>query len=104
MGKNLKHMDKEGNFLNRTPIGYALRSRIYTWNLIKFHSFRKRREEEAGYFPSSGIHFILIFTIFFCIAKIVCRGGGEKKLYVKFVVSVHCVSFATQDMREEECI
>ena len=78
MGKNLKHMDKEGNFLNRTPIGYALRSRIYKWNLIKFHSFRKRREEEAGYFPSSGLHFILIFTIFLYNKNCMMGWRGEK--------------------------
>ena len=63
MGKSLKHMDKEGNFLNRTTIGYALRSRIYKWNLIKFQSFRKSRAEKPGNFPSSGLHFILIFSI-----------------------------------------
>ena len=28
MGKNLEHMGTEGNFLNRRPIAYALRSRI----------------------------------------------------------------------------
>jgi hypothetical protein len=28
MGKNLKHMGTGKNFLNRTPIAYALRSRI----------------------------------------------------------------------------
>jgi hypothetical protein len=27
-GKNLKHMGTRGNFLNRAPIDYALRSRI----------------------------------------------------------------------------
>jgi hypothetical protein len=32
------------NFLNRTPIVYALRSRINKWNLIKSHSFYKIKD------------------------------------------------------------
>jgi hypothetical protein len=39
MGKSLKHMDTGGNFLNRTPMAYALRSRIDKWDLIKSQSF-----------------------------------------------------------------
>jgi hypothetical protein len=34
-GKRLKHMGTEENFLNRTPMAYALRSRIDKWDLIK---------------------------------------------------------------------
>ena len=30
-------------FLNRTPIAYALRSRIDKWDLIKLHSFCKAK-------------------------------------------------------------
>jgi hypothetical protein len=28
LGKDLKHMSTEGNFLNRTPMAYALRSKF----------------------------------------------------------------------------
>jgi hypothetical protein len=31
-------------FLNRTPMAYALRSRIDKWDLIKLHSFCKAKE------------------------------------------------------------
>jgi hypothetical protein len=31
MGRSLKHMTTGGKFLNRTPIAYALRSRINKW-------------------------------------------------------------------------
>jgi hypothetical protein len=33
--KRLEHMGTGENFLNRTPMVYALRSRIDKWNLIK---------------------------------------------------------------------
>jgi hypothetical protein len=32
------------NFLNRTPIAYALRSRIAKWDLIKLQSFCKAKD------------------------------------------------------------
>jgi hypothetical protein len=32
------------NFLNRTPITYDLKSRIYKWNLIKLQSFCKAKD------------------------------------------------------------
>jgi len=32
------------NFLNRTPMAYAVRSRINKWDLIKLHSFRKAKD------------------------------------------------------------
>ena len=32
------------NFLNRTPIAYALRSRIDKWDLIKLQSFCKAKD------------------------------------------------------------
>jgi hypothetical protein len=31
-------------FLNRTPMAYALRSRIHKWNLIKLQSFCKAKD------------------------------------------------------------
>jgi hypothetical protein len=31
-------------FLNRTPMAYALRSRINKWDLIKFESFCKAKD------------------------------------------------------------
>jgi hypothetical protein len=34
VGKSLKHMGTRGNFVNRTPMAYALRSRIEKWDLI----------------------------------------------------------------------
>jgi hypothetical protein len=41
MGKSLEHMGTGENFLNRTPIACALRSRIDKWDLIKLQSFCK---------------------------------------------------------------
>jgi hypothetical protein len=35
MGKSLKHMGTGENFLKRTLIAYALRTRIDQWDLIK---------------------------------------------------------------------
>ena len=43
LGKTLEDMCIELKFLNRTPIAYALRSRIDKWNLIKFQSFYKAK-------------------------------------------------------------
>jgi hypothetical protein len=39
--KNLEHKGPGKNFLNRTPIAYALRTRIDKWDLIKLQSFCK---------------------------------------------------------------
>ena len=44
MGKTLEDMDTGGKFLNRTPITYALRSRIDKWDLIKLQSFCKAKD------------------------------------------------------------
>jgi hypothetical protein len=44
VGKNLKHMGTGENFLNRTPIAYALRSRIDKWDLIKLQSLCKAKD------------------------------------------------------------
>jgi hypothetical protein len=37
--KSLEHTGTGEIFLNRTPMAYAVRSRINKWNLIKFQSF-----------------------------------------------------------------
>ena len=39
--KSLKHMDTGENFMNRTPMAYALRYKIYEWDLIKLQCFFK---------------------------------------------------------------
>jgi hypothetical protein len=41
--KNLEHMGTGENFLNRTPIAYALRSRINKCDLMKFQRFCKAK-------------------------------------------------------------
>ena len=43
VGKSLEHMGTGENFLNRTPIAYALRSRTDKWDLIKLQSFTKAK-------------------------------------------------------------
>jgi hypothetical protein len=44
VGKSLEHMGTGGNFLNRTPMAHALRSRINKWDLIKLQSFCKAKD------------------------------------------------------------
>ena len=44
VGKNLEHMGKGGNFLNRIPIVYALRLRNDKWDLIKLQSYCKTKD------------------------------------------------------------
>jgi hypothetical protein len=44
VGKNLEHMGTGEKVLNRTPMAYALRSRIDKWDLIKLQSFCKAKE------------------------------------------------------------
>ena len=44
LGKSLEHMNTGGKFLNRTPMAYALRSRIDKWDLIKLQSFCKTKD------------------------------------------------------------
>jgi hypothetical protein len=44
VGKSLKHMDTGEKFLNRTPMAYALKSRINKWDLIKLQSFCKTKD------------------------------------------------------------
>jgi hypothetical protein len=42
VGKNLEHIDTGEIFLNRTPMAYALRSRIDKWHLIKLQSCKAK--------------------------------------------------------------
>jgi hypothetical protein len=42
--KSLELIGTGGNFLNRTPIAHALRSRIDKWDLIKLESFHKAKD------------------------------------------------------------
>jgi hypothetical protein len=48
MGKSLEHMGTGEDFLNRSPIAYALRSRIDKWDLIKLQSFYKAKDTVIG--------------------------------------------------------
>jgi hypothetical protein len=45
---NLEHMDTGENFLNRTPMTYALRSRINKWDLMQLKSFCKMKDTVKG--------------------------------------------------------
>ena len=44
LGKTLEDIGTGDMFLNRTPIAYALRSRIDKWDLIKLQSFCKAKD------------------------------------------------------------
>jgi hypothetical protein len=44
MGKSLELIGIGANFLNRTPMAYALRSRIDKWDLMKLESFCKAKD------------------------------------------------------------
>ena len=44
MVKSLGLIGIERNFLNRTPMAYALRSRIDKWDLMKPKSFSKEKD------------------------------------------------------------
>jgi hypothetical protein len=44
VGKSLEYMGTGEKFLNRTPIAYALRSRIDKWDLIKLQSSCKAKD------------------------------------------------------------
>jgi hypothetical protein len=44
VGKSFEHMGTGYIFLNRTPMAYALRSRIGKWDLIKLPSFCKAKD------------------------------------------------------------
>jgi hypothetical protein len=43
VGKSLELIGKGGNFLNRTPMAQALRSRTDKWDLIRLESFCKAK-------------------------------------------------------------
>jgi hypothetical protein len=42
--KSLEYLGTGENFLNRTPVAYALRLRINKWNLIKSQIFCKAKD------------------------------------------------------------
>ena len=44
VGKSLKYMGTGAKFLTRTPVVYALRSRIDKWDFIKLQSFCKAKD------------------------------------------------------------
>jgi hypothetical protein len=44
VGKSLQDMGTGEKFLNRTPVAFAVRSRIYKWDLIKLQSFCKAKD------------------------------------------------------------
>jgi hypothetical protein len=44
LGKILEYMGTGEKFLNRTPMAYALRSRINKWGFIKLQSFCKTKD------------------------------------------------------------
>jgi hypothetical protein len=44
MVKSLEFIGTGGNFLNRTPMAHALRSRINKWDLMKLESFCKVKD------------------------------------------------------------
>jgi hypothetical protein len=44
VGKSIEHMGTGEIFLNRTPMAYALTSRIDKWDLIKLQSFCKAKD------------------------------------------------------------
>jgi len=44
VGKSFNHTGTGENFLNKTPMVYALRSSIYKWDLIKVQSFCKAKD------------------------------------------------------------
>jgi hypothetical protein len=48
VGKSLEHIATGEIFLNRTPMAYALKSRIEKWDLIKLQSFFKAKETVNG--------------------------------------------------------
>jgi hypothetical protein len=44
VGMSLEFIGTGGNFLDRTPMVYALRSRIYKWDLVKLERFCKAKD------------------------------------------------------------
>ena len=62
VGKSLELIGTGGNFLNRTPMAHALRSRIDKWDLMKLESFCKAKYivNRANWKPT---YWVKIFTI-----------------------------------------
>jgi hypothetical protein len=48
VGKSIKHMGTGEKFQNRTPIAYALRSRIDKWDLIKLKASIRQKTWSIG--------------------------------------------------------
>jgi hypothetical protein len=48
VGKSLEHMSTEENFLNKTRMAYALRSRINKWDIIKCKVSVRQRTLSIG--------------------------------------------------------
>jgi hypothetical protein len=46
--KSLEHMGTGEKFLNKTPMAYAVRSRLDKWDLIKLQSFCKAKDTIIG--------------------------------------------------------
>jgi hypothetical protein len=46
LGNSLEHMGTGEEFLHRTPMAYALRSRIDKWDIIKLQSFCKAKNTD----------------------------------------------------------
>ena len=44
VGKSLELIGRGGNFLNRTPMAHALRSKIGKWNHMKLENFYKAKD------------------------------------------------------------
>jgi hypothetical protein len=66
VGKSLEDMGTGEKFLNRTPMAYAVRSRIDKWDLIKLQSFckaktlsiRQKGNQQIGKRPLPILHLI----------------------------------------------
>jgi hypothetical protein len=52
VGKVLNHIAKGENFLNRTPMGQAVRSTIDKKDLIKLKSFWKAKDNRTKWQPT----------------------------------------------------
>jgi hypothetical protein len=52
VGKSLELTGTRGNFLNRTPMAHALRSRIGKWDLMKLGSFCKAKVNKTNRQPT----------------------------------------------------
>jgi hypothetical protein len=73
MGNSLEHMGMGENFLSRTPMAYALRSRIDKWDIIKLQIFCKAKNtvnrtkwqptDWKKFFPSPTSNKVLISNI-----------------------------------------